>query len=126
MFSPSPKRSGFFVSYGDVIVVVALALGCLPFWKEYRPIVQLIAFGVANFFLFCNVFRIYRNYEYFWGVTYVLNIATNVYLDNFDVRLIMALQIPITVIVIVMQMRTKYYHGIFWERLNPKYAPPAR
>ncbi len=113
---------GVRLSLADVIVItVAAALT----WVGYRHIgtlAYLLPFGVGHFFLFCNVFRLRRSLELAWGATFVVHLACWMLPAEGDPRTLLvwwilcAIQLPITAVVIVIELRSSRYHGVFAQR----------
>jgi hypothetical protein len=75
---------------------------------------------VLHFFLFCNVFRLRRSYELIWTGAYVVNLGCEIWLGGVDWAKVLALQGPLTLILIVAEARSSCYHGVFWRWLNPQ------
>ena len=74
---------------------------------------------LGHFFLFCNVFRLRRSYELFWSVLFLANIGFWLSRDELRWAEILAMQTPLTIALILLEMRSPNYHGVFWARLNP-------
>lgn len=51
--------------------------------------------------------------ELIWAVIYVANVAAFVMSDRFDWASILAMQTPVTLTVIAMEIRSPRYHGVF-------------
>ena len=77
---------------------------------------------LGHFFLFCNVFRLRRSYELFWSVLFLTNIGFWLFHNELHWAGILALQTPLTIALILLEMRSPNYHGVFWARLNPGYG----
>ena len=117
------KRScGFRFSRFDLIILIAAAFIS---WRGLQwPIFgSFFIFVIAHFFLFCNVFRIRPLYEYIWGIAFILNFVLNVSLGAAATNYIAVLliQVPITIIVLIAEMRSPRYHGIFCGVINRKH-----
>ncbi len=118
--TPSERRHGFRFSVWDALVLLS-GFG-LALWlrSEEFPLWWVVLAAVGHFFLFCNVFLVWRRWELGWAVIFVINVALHVafgVLDWFSPTLI---QLPVTVLVIMLQIRSPWYHGIFARHLNPR------
>jgi hypothetical protein len=71
--------------------------------------------AVGHFFLFCNVFRLRRSYELIWAGTFLANIIVWKWGGIYSWWTALALQIPVTILVIVAEVRNPSYHGV-WSR----------
>jgi hypothetical protein len=80
----------------------------------------VIAFVVAHFFLFCNVFRMSRPLELVWAAIFVGLAGSTVVNEAPGWMVTVAGSLVVTVVVIAIEMRSPAYHGIAWQRLNPK------
>jgi hypothetical protein len=96
----------------------AVALG-RPRSRGCHPC-HLAPLAVVHFFLFCNVFRIHRTKELVWAAICVVNVSTWAALDAFCWFGILAVQLPVTVAVIVLEMRGPWYHGVMARRINAR------
>lgn len=95
-------------------VVASIVLASTTAWLSF-----LIAFVIAHFFLFCNVFRIARPLELAWSVAFVVLTYCSVALGSPSWGVTVAVTLLVTAIVIVVEMRKPSYHGIQWRRINP-------
>ena len=68
------------------------------------------------------LFRLRRSYELFWSVLFLANIGFWLSRDELRWAEILALQTPLTIALILLEMRSANYHGVFWARLNPGYT----
>jgi hypothetical protein len=73
---------------------------------------------LGHFFLFCNVFRIRREYEYIWAAVWIVNYGAWLFSGAFTWWGVLAVQSPLTVVLIVLEMRSPEYHGILWRWLR--------
>ena len=113
------RTSGFRFSFVDGIVL-ALTVAVTPWLVTTAGIFGwLPAFVVGHFFLFCNVFRIRRKQELIWAGFFV---ASTTLLRMWSVNPIwlLILPLPLTVLLIGLEMRHPNYHGILWSRINPR------
>ena len=67
-----PKfHPGFRISKIDVAVIVVGIVGSAALWPTAQSIAFIIAFVIAHFFLFCNIFRIARPLELAWSGIFI-------------------------------------------------------
>ena len=111
---------GVRLSIRDVVVIVigiaaaAYLFGIEPWWSF------IVVFVVAHFFLFCNVVRMARPLELAWAATF-LALASATLLAEVPGWPITALaSLAVTVVVVALQMRKPSYHGLGWQRINPR------
>lgn len=78
-----------------------------------------MAFVLAHFFLFCNVFRLARPLELVWAAVFVALAAGTLAIDIPGWPATAAISLCVTVVVIPLEMRKLSYHGVGWERINP-------
>jgi hypothetical protein len=111
---------GFRLSLLDVLVLAAAIPATWPLWPRIGSMAGVIPLAVVHFFLFCNVFRIHRTKELVWAAICVVNVSTWAALDAFCWFGILAVQLPVTVAVIVLEMRGPWYHGVMARRINAR------
>jgi len=119
--NPIPEfEPGFRFSFRDAIVLVVGFLSSFALINTYWPVSFIIAVALGHFFLFCNVFRISRRLEFIWsGIFITLSGAT--ILTEFPGWLAtMAISFSATIEVIAYEMKYPSYHGVGWEKINPK------
>ena len=80
----------------------------------------VIAFVVVHFFLFCNIFRMSRPLELVWAATFVALAGSTVMRESPGWLVTVVGSLIVTVAVIAIEMCRPSYHGIAWERLNPR------
>lgn len=114
------RLHGFRLSFVDALVLVTGA--CLSGWlaKIEFPLWWIVPAALGHFFLFCNVFLVWRRWELLWTAAFILNVATHLALGSLEWLLPLLFQLPITILVIIGQIRSPWYHGIFAEHLNPR------
>jgi hypothetical protein len=106
---------GFRLSYTDLLVLL-LTAGVS--WLLWSPIPQLavgLVVVLAHFFLFCNVFRVPRKLELAWAGALVLNVGAWQLLDTFSWIRVLAVQLPITAIIVGVTIWRPDYHGVGWR-----------
>lgn len=106
-----PAR-GFRFSLIDGVAIAVCAAATYFSFPALGSVVWMFPFVLGHFFLFCNVFRIHRNLELIWAGCFVLNYCVCAILE-IDWRLVFAFQIPITTLLIAIEIRSPRYHGIF-------------
>ena len=116
----APSASaGFRFSVSDAGVLAGGLAATI--WLKNRdfPLWWVVPAAVGHFFLFCNVFLVWRRWEMIWAAVFVLNVAGHLAVGIFDWPSPLALQFPVTVTVIVLQIRSPWYRGIFAKERNP-------
>jgi len=112
-------QPGFRFSALDVLVLIGSAIGAGAALALVPWVGFVIAFVVAHFFLFCNIFRIARALELAWAALFVLLAAGTVVIDFPGWTITAGISLAATVVVVVVEMRKPSYHGVFWQRINP-------
>jgi hypothetical protein len=84
--------------------------------------VWAVAVVLGHFFLFCNVFRIQRSKELLWAAIFVVNVAFGLTegKKTIDWPGVLLIQTPVTLGVILWEMRGPWYHGVFAKRINAR------
>jgi len=110
------------MSWFDAVILLAGAV--LSCWLQSQsfPLWWIVPAALGHFFLFCNVFLVWRRLELLWAVAFVLNVVAHVFFDEWDPWPSLLWQIPVTLVVIAWQMRLPWYHGIFARQINPRLA----
>lgn len=118
--SDSPTSlHGFRFSRTDAAVLVIAAIATWWLRSQDMGLWWILPMVVGHFFLFCNVFRVRRNYELIWAALFLLNAGFWMSRLSLDWQEPLLCQIPVTLAVIVMEIRSHRYHGILALRLNP-------
>ena len=115
-----PFAPGFRISAVDVLVLIlgavaTIVLGSMTWWWGF-----IIGFVVGHFFLFCNVFRIARSLELIWAAVFTLLAGGSILNDVPSWQVTIVASLVVTVIVIAVELRKPSYHGIGWQRVNPR------
>lgn len=84
-----------------------------------HPLRWIVAMALGHFFLFCNVFLVWRRWELLWAGVFVANVAAHFALGSIGGLSVLLWQLPVTLGVIVWQIRSPWYHGIAARTLNP-------
>jgi len=116
--SMSERKAGFRLSVVDVLFIAAAAVATVFLRGRLGINVWVIPFAVGHFFLFCNVFRVRRNYELAWVAIFFANVAAWALADRFSWPPVLLTQAPFTLITIGLEMRSRDYHGIGCRRIN--------
>lgn len=116
----APKfQPGFRISKIDVAVLVFGAISTAVLWPMIWWVGFIIAFTVAHFFLFCNVFRISRPLELTWAAIFVVLTLGTVSFGVPSWGVTIGASLVMTATMIAIEMRKPSYHGILWQRVNP-------
>jgi hypothetical protein len=84
------------------------------------PLWWLFPVVVLHFFLFCNVFLVWRKWELLWAVGFVINVALHLRAEQLHWFSPCCFQLPLTLLVIFWQIRSPWYHGVFARQLNSR------
>jgi hypothetical protein len=110
--------AGLWFTWLDGLAIVLGAGATWIAWRFVGSAALLLPLTLGHFFLFCNVFRIRRSYEVGWALAFLVN--TGVWLHRGDASWprILAVQTPVTLGLILFEMRSPRYRGVFRDRLN--------
>lgn len=115
---PRPRTAGFRFWPTDALFIVACALAGWLLRDFLGRMVWLIPMTAGHFFLFCNLFRVRRSYELAWTALFVANFTAWTFSGVFSWEGVLAMQAPITIAALLLEMRSPRYHGIFCRRIN--------
>lgn len=119
-YQRKPRTYGLRFSQLDgIVLVLATAVTALTYTRTAGFSVLLL-FVVGHFFLFCNVFRIRRTPELVWGAIFVLNCLAWTLAGCVELVWLLALPLPVTLGIILNELRTPHYHGIFARQINSR------
>jgi hypothetical protein len=114
------SRPGFRMSGFDAAILIAASILTAVLLVRLEPgswpgrdEVLLIPVVVVHFFLFCNVFRVWRPYELIWAGVFVVNVAGWWAWDAMTIWRVLAVQLPVTALVIWLQVRSPHYRGVY-------------
>jgi hypothetical protein len=110
---------GFRLSALDIVVLVGGTAAAGGLWLLTPSAAFVVAFVVAHFFLFCNVFRISRGMELAWGALFIVLAGATLITGSPGWQLSALVALLGTVFVVALEMRKPSYHGVFWRRINP-------
>ncbi|MCX7408134.1 MAG: hypothetical protein NTZ32_08620 [Planctomycetales bacterium] len=113
-------KAGWRLSMLDLGVLIGGAVGSIVAWQWTWWVGFVIAFVVAHFFLFCNIFRMSRPLELVWAAAFVAAAGGTVVTETPGWGVTVVGSLIVTVLVVAIEMRRPSYHGIAWQQLNPK------
>lgn len=116
------RTFGFRFSVTDAAVICLALTAAGGLQRMENPLWWIVLVVVAHFFLFCNVFRVRSNFELVWACTFLLNTGFWLRRAELNCLPVLAIQLPITACVLLAEMRSLRYHGIFAARINPGLA----
>lgn len=111
---------GFRLSAIDVLILVAGGIGgaaCLL--VDFRLAIG-VWYVVVHFFLFCNVLRMTRLLEFIWAGIFISLAVASVQLALFSWPLGLGCSLSTTVLLAAIEVRMSSYHGVGWQKLNPR------
>ena len=111
---------GFRFSLSDVAAIAMFVGVAGGLWYLGSPLWWLLLIAAGHFFLFCNVFRIIRRRELIWAGLFVLNVGVWAWLERLTWMWVLGCQFPITIALVIADIRAPGYHGVFANRLNPR------
>ncbi len=110
------QRRGFRLSAIDLLAIAICAIATIAALPILGEIAWLFPITLGHFFLFCNVFRIRREFELFWAGVFVINVACWALAGHFDWLNVLAVQTPLTATLIITECFSPSYHGIFCKQ----------
>ncbi|SKA85421.1 hypothetical protein SAMN02745166_01144 [Prosthecobacter debontii] len=120
MNTPTPRTAGFRFSRVDAVVLGVAAV--LTVWLDAQKymLAWIVPVVVGHFFLFCNVFRVWRNREFLWAALFVLNVFYHALHGHLSWWPVTGWQLIVTLMVIGSEIRSPWYHGVGATWLNPR------
>jgi hypothetical protein len=113
-------QPGFRLSSTDVVVLLVGGALSAYFASVNMWLGVAIAFVVLHFFLFCNVLRMSRALELIWaGIFAGLTVAALSF-RLFSWPVVLGISAVVTVAVAIVEARQPSYHGVGWQKLNPR------
>ncbi|MHC4777237.1 MAG: hypothetical protein ACYTFG_01530 [Planctomycetota bacterium] len=106
------KSRGFRLSVVDGLFIAANGAAAWLLRGVLGQFSWIFVVAVAHFFLFRNVFRIRRSYELIWTGIFLANFGAWLLSGDFDWLRVLAIQIPVTAVLIALELRSPRYHGI--------------
>ena len=103
---------------------ILMSGACLSWWLASQSFLLwwIVPAALGHFFLFCNVFLVWRRWELLWAAVFVLNVAAHLAFGTLDWLSPLLFQLPVTALVIIWQIRSPWYHGILARQINPRLA----
>lgn len=114
-----PRTWGFRFSFTDAVTICVIMVAAGVLWRLDNPLWWIILIIGVHFFLFCNVFRFVRHRELTWAGLFVLNICLWTWSDHLAWYPVLLCQIPVTLGLTILEMRSPDYHGVFAKQFNP-------
>jgi asparagine N-glycosylation enzyme membrane subunit Stt3 len=138
-FETRRGHAGFRIGGSDILILCAgVALTVTASIYSHNVYVGvLVGLSVWVYFLFCNVFRVRPTLEFRYAGIALVSAALIIFTQAFvfesgdiDRMMIWCLlvHIPAALATIAINFCLKGYHGLFWEKINPKlddYIPKA-
>lgn len=114
------RKHGFRMSGLDGVVLLLGTI--LTSWlrNEAFPLWWIVPMALGHFFLFCNVFLVWRRLELVWAAVFVMLISGHLACGHTDWLSPVMMQMPVTLTVLWLQLRSRWYHGIFARQINPR------
>lgn len=108
---------GFRFSTLDAAIFAGGGVSTLALWPEWDSFALIVPYLLGHFFLFCNTFRVGGERSLIW----VFAFLANVYLlsRTGNLRLSLALQGVVTIVLIGQCVLSRNYHGWGCARVNP-------
>jgi len=114
------RRHGFRISFLDALILAAGVAGTLWLRSIDFPLWWIVPMALGHFFLFCNVFLLWRKLELAWAAAFVILIGIHLAAGHTGWLSPLIMQTPVTLFVLWLQLRSPWYHGIFARRINPR------
>lgn len=115
----STNKIGFRISIVDLVFILLASIITYYYPQDFLepPFLNLflhcfIPYLVCNFFLFCNVFRVRTKYELCWIGVASINMLVNIGYYN-NIIAFFSYQSVVTCIIIMLEIKSKTYHGVF-------------
>ncbi len=115
-----PHKPGFRFSWGDAIAILVCAVATWLAWHWLGLFALVFPVTLGHFFIFCNVFRIRPIYELVWTGAYLVNMAYWLLFREFSWLGVLSVQTPLTLTLIVLELRSPRYHGAFYQKVQAK------
>ncbi|MBB5036561.1 hypothetical protein [Prosthecobacter dejongeii] len=114
------RQFGFRFSSTDAAILLTAAVVATWVHQRAYELWWVVPMAIGHFFLFCNVFLVWRCWELIWAGSFVVNVLLHMVQGHLNFWPIMGWQLPATLLVIYLQIRSPWYHGIFARQLNPR------
>ena len=114
------RKHGFQMSAFDGVVLLLGIILTIWLRNEAFPLWWIVPMALGHFFLFCNIFLVWRRLELVWAAVLVVLISGHLAFGHTDWLSPLMMQMPVTLIVLWLQLRSPWYHGIFARQINPR------
>lgn len=118
--APPDRKHGFRMSGLDGVVLLLGTILTIWLRNEAFPLWWIVPMALGHFFLFCNVFLVWRRLELAWAAVFVILISGHLACGHTDWLSPVMMQMPVTLSVLWFQIRSPWYHGIFARQINPR------
>jgi len=115
-----PRTWGFRFFPTDAVAILVCGIATWQGLRLIGPMAWACPAALGHFFLFCNIFRVRRNYELCWAAAFVLNALLWQLSGSLDWLWILICQGPLTLLAIGFEMGSPRYHGIFARGVNAR------
>jgi hypothetical protein len=115
----SKPTHGFRFSLTDGIALLTFGAIAAGLYRLDSALWWMLVIAAGHFFLFCNIFRVNRRRELTWAACFLLNVGFWLATGQFDWSNVLLCQLPVTVGIVVREIKGPRYHGVFAARLNP-------
>lgn len=114
------RKHGFQMSAFDGVVLLLGIILTIWLRNEAFPLWWIVPMALGHFFLFCNIFLVWRRLELVWAAVLVVLISGHLAFGHTDWLSPLMMQMPVTLTVLWLQLRSPWYHGIFARQINPR------
>ena len=114
------RKHGFRMSALDGVVLLLGTILTIWLRNEAFPLWWIVPMALGHFFLLCNVFLVWRRVELAWAVAFVILVGVHLVFGHTDWLSPVMMQMPVTLAVLWLQLRSPWYHGIFARQINPR------
>lgn len=115
------ERSWGFRFFGtDAVVLAVLAAAAIALRQIENPLWWILIVVAGHFFLFCNIVRIRPRFELIWAGLFIANIGVWLWLGELGWIGVLGVQLPITLCLVLIELRSDHYHGVLARRTNSR------
>lgn len=114
------KSCGFRCSWWDALVIIVAGMLAFLLYHYDIEVWWIVPAVTGHFFLFCNVFLVWRRLELIWAGFFVTIVVWCMMEGELGWRPAMFYVCPVTLTVILLQLKSPWYHGVGARRLNPR------
>jgi hypothetical protein len=111
---------GFRFFATDAVVIGVLAAAAIALRRIENPLWWILIVVAGHFFLFCNIVRIRRRLEFIWAGLFIANIGVWLWFGELGWLGVLCVQLPITLCLVLIELRSGRYHGVLARRTNPR------